>query len=95
MRPHPWPGYVLELRHCIERALLLAEGAAQIEPAHLGLVAAAPANEPRNMDEPSREQLAAAMAEHQGNVSRVANRFGLSRQAVYRRLQHHGLPGPR
>ncbi|MBP8145878.1 MAG: sigma-54-dependent Fis family transcriptional regulator [Inhella sp.] len=95
LRAHPWPGEVRELRHCIERALLLAEGAAQIEPAHLGLVAAAPANEPRNLDEPSREQLAAAMAEHQGNVSRVANRFGLSRQAVYRRLQHHGLPGPR
>jgi transcriptional regulator of acetoin/glycerol metabolism len=31
------------------------------------------------------------MAQHQGNVSRVAAVFGLSRQAVYRRLQHHGL----
>jgi DNA-binding NtrC family response regulator len=91
LQAHAWPGEVRELRHCIERALLLADGAALIEPAHLGLVAAAATIEPRNLDEPSREQLAAAMAEHHGNVSRVASRFGLSRQAVYRRLQHHGL----
>ncbi len=92
LQAYPWPGEVRELRHCIERAVVLAQGAELIEVAHLGL----PANghaaiEARNLDEPTREQLAAAMSQHHGNVSRVASAFGLSRQAVYRRLQHHGL----
>jgi DNA-binding NtrC family response regulator len=91
LRQHPWPGEVRELRHCIERALLLAQGAAEIAPEHLGLPVAAPVVEARNLDEPSRAQLVAALARHGHNVSRVAAEFGLSRQAVYRRLQHHGL----
>jgi DNA-binding NtrC family response regulator len=89
LRQHPWPGEVRELRHCMERALLLAEQAAQIDPEHLGLHATP--LEPRNLDEPSREQFEAALKRFGGNVSRVAGEFGLSRQAVYRRLQHHGL----
>jgi DNA-binding NtrC family response regulator len=87
---HAWPGEVRELRHCIERAVVLAQGAPRIELAHLGLAVAAPA-EPRNLDEPTRGQLESALARHAGNVSRVASELGLSRQAVYRRLQHHGL----
>jgi DNA-binding NtrC family response regulator len=89
LRQHPWPGEVRELRHCIERSLLLSEGAAQIEVEHLGLTG--PLVEPRNLDEPSRDQLRDALARHGGNVSRVAAECGLSRQAVYRRMQHHGL----
>ncbi len=92
LQAHAWPGEVRELRHCIERAVVLAQGAERLEVAHLGLPAAtAAAIESRNLDEPSREQLVEAMSQHQGNVSRVAASFGLSRQAVYRRLQHHGL----
>ena len=89
LQAHPWPGEVRELRHCIERAVVLAEGATLVEPAHLSLANVQP--ESRNLDEPTREQLAAALARHAGNVSRVAAEFGLSRQSVYRRLQHHGL----
>lgn len=92
LQAHAWPGEVRELRHCIERAVVLAQGAELIEVAHLGLPADGQvAVEARNLDEPSKEQLVAAMAQHHGNVSRVASVFGLSRQAVYRRLQHHGL----
>lgn len=92
LQAHAWPGEVRELRHCIERAVVLAQGAAWIEVGHLGLPAGSVlAMEARNLDEPTREQLVAALAQHQGNVSRVAAAFGLSRQAVYRRLQHHGL----
>ena len=90
LQQHAWPGEVRELRHCIERALLLADGQPEIGAEHLGLAATA-AVEARNLDEPSREQLVAALAEHAGNVSRVAAHFGVSRQAVYRRMQHHGL----
>ena len=86
---HSWPGNVRELRHALERAVLLAGGGV-IEPQHLALPDAA-LNPDRNLDEPSREALAAALAEHGGNVSRVALRLGLSRQALYRRMAHHGL----
>lgn len=86
---HAWPGEVRELKHCIERALLLADGATTIEIDHLGLPTLAA--EPRNLNEPTREQLVTALARHSGNVSRVAAEFGLSRQAVYRRMQHHGV----
>ncbi|WP_374438321.1 sigma-54-dependent transcriptional regulator [Inhella sp.] len=88
LRQHAWPGNVRELRHAIERALLLAQGQ-PIQPEHLAL-GPAPI-EPRNLDEPSRATLQAALQAAGGNVSRVAAQFGLSRQAVYRRMQHHGL----
>ncbi|MFN7695376.1 MAG: sigma-54-dependent transcriptional regulator [Burkholderiales bacterium] len=91
VRGHAWPGEVRELRHCMERAVLLADGAAEIGAEHLGLSAAILAVEPRNLDEPSREQLVESLAKHAGNVSRVASEFGLSRQAVYRRMAHHGV----
>lgn len=91
LRAHTWPGEVRELRHCIERALLLADGATTLQPEHLGLAEAALAVESRNLDEPSREQLQACLARHGGNVSRAAAALGLSRQALYRRLAHHGL----
>jgi len=88
LRQHAWPGNVRELRHAIERALLLAQGQ-PIQPEHLAL-GPAPV-EPRNLDEPSRATLQAALQAAGGNVSRVAAQFGLSRQAVYRRMQHHGI----
>ncbi|MBB5203458.1 DNA-binding NtrC family response regulator [Inhella inkyongensis] len=88
LRQHPWPGNVRELRHCMERALLLAQEH-PIQTEHLAL-GAAPI-EARNLDEPSRPVLQAALQAAGGNISRVAAQFGLSRQAVYRRLHHHGL----
>jgi DNA-binding NtrC family response regulator len=91
VRSHAWPGEVRELRHCMERAVLLADGAAEIGVEHLGLAAVGVAVEARNLDEPTREQLVVALARHGGNVSRVATEFGLSRQAVYRRMAHHGV----
>ena len=91
VRSHAWPGEVRELRHCMERAVLLADGAAEIGAEHLGLSGVGVAVEARNLDEPTREQLVVALARHGGNVSRVASEFGLSRQAVYRRMAHHGV----
>jgi DNA-binding NtrC family response regulator len=45
----------------------------------------------RNLDEPPRERIVQAMAAAQGVVSRAASALGLSRQALYRRLEHFGL----
>lgn len=87
---HAWPGNVRELKNVIERAALLAGQGAVITPAQLALPAAAPTS--RNLDEPSREAVVAALAQAQGVVSRAAAALGLSRQGLYRRMDRYGLP---
>ena len=88
---HAWPGNVRELKNAIERAALLAQGA-PITPAQLGLPAAGSA---RSLDEPSRDAVVAALAAANGMVSRAALALGLSRQALYRRMERYGLPTQR
>ena len=86
---HPWPGNVRELKNAIARAALLAsEG--RIEPGHLNLPPPSPIAS-RNLDEPSRESVEAALASAGGVVSRAASNLGLSRQALYRRMERYGL----
>ena len=92
---HAWPGNVRELRNALARAALLCrEGL--IQPADLGLVAASAqpssALAHRNLDEPSREAVLAALQSAQGVVARAAQQLGLSRQALYRRMDRYGLP---
>jgi transcriptional regulator of acetoin/glycerol metabolism len=89
---YPWPGNVRELKNAIERAALLT-GGNPITPDLLNLpqhaVAAA-----RNLDEPSREAVEAALHKADGVVSRAAQHLGLSRQALYRRMERYGLATP-
>lgn len=86
---YPWPGNVRELKNAIERAALLS-GGRPITPELLNLpsVAASPA---RNLDEPSREAVESALQKSDGVVSRAAQSLGLSRQALYRRMERYGL----
>jgi DNA-binding NtrC family response regulator len=88
---HPWPGNVRELKNVIERAALLA-GDAPVSVAQLGLPAAA-ASAPRSLDEPSRAAIESALAAAHGVVSRAAQALGMSRQALYRRMERHGIAG--
>ena len=92
---HAWPGNVRELKNAMARAALLA-GGQPITPALLGLAPAGAAGPAaalaRNLEEPGREALQQALADAGGVVSHAAARLGLSRQALYRRLAHHGLP---
>ncbi|MCV2369862.1 sigma-54-dependent transcriptional regulator [Roseateles oligotrophus] len=88
---HPWPGNVRELKNVMARAGLLADGGA-IQPGHLGLTTPTPAAAAnRNLDEPSRETVLGALAAAGGVVSRAAQELGLSRQALYRRMERYGL----
>ncbi|CAN5272067.1 sigma-54 dependent transcriptional regulator [soil metagenome] len=88
---HAWPGNVRELKNVIERAALLAKDGV-IPASLLGLPARAPVAAPaRTLDEPSRESVAAALADSRGIVSRAAQRLGISRQALYRRMERYGL----
>ncbi len=87
---HRWPGNVRELKNAVERASLLCQDG-QITPALLGLEEAGGGNAWRNLDEPSREAVVAALATAGGIVSRAAAQLGLSRQALYRRLERYGI----
>jgi DNA-binding NtrC family response regulator len=91
---HPWPGNVRELDHAVERAVLLARGD-EVGAAELALTPAladgAPPLEQLPLDEVERELIRRALRRHDGNVSEAAKALGLSRSALYRRLERHGL----
>jgi DNA-binding NtrC family response regulator len=90
---HRWPGNVRELDHTIERAALLAHGG-RVQTADLGLRAAGPTStvtEDMPLEDVERLLIRKALDRHGGNVSQAAKALGLSRSALYRRLQHHGF----
>ncbi len=90
---HAWPGNVRELDHAIERAVLMAQSP-EIRAADLGLRAGG--ESASKLDEMSLEEvelhlIRKALQRYEGNVSRAAEALGLSRSALYRRLQRYGL----
>ena len=91
---HPWPGNVRELSHVIERAVLMA-GDTMIRPADLALRPAGPQASPRiedmSLEDVESFLIKKALARYKGNVSHAATALGLSRSALYRRLQRYGL----
>jgi DNA-binding NtrC family response regulator len=93
MLSYGWPGNVRELEHCIERAVLLCRGE-RIEPANLALDDArpsAPAFEEMSLEEVESLLVRKAMARFGGNVSQAAEALGLSRAALYRRMEKYGV----
>jgi DNA-binding NtrC family response regulator len=90
---YAWPGNVRELAHAVERATLLAEGTS-VQAADLSFGRAAGAVPPideMSLEDVERLLIQKALERHGGNVSLAANALGLSRSALYRRLQRHGL----
>jgi DNA-binding NtrC family response regulator len=90
---NPWQGNVRELNHVVERAVLMSQDH-MIRPADLAL-RSGPQGSMR-LDDMSLEEVEAflikkALARYNGNVSHAANALGLSRSALYRRLQRYGL----
>ena len=93
---HSWPGNVRELEHVVERALLLAQGDL-VEPEDLALRGTRGQGdatfEQMTLEEVERHLIQRALNRSAGQVSEAAKTLGLSRSALYRRLQHHGLKG--
>ena len=84
---HRWPGNVRELRHTIQRAALLAN-TATLAARDLGLPVPATT---APTDEPDRAAIEAAMQRNGGVLAQAASELGLSRQALYRRLERLGI----
>ena len=90
---HPWPGNVRELDHSIERAVLMSTGDA-IRTSDLGL--SPPRLTTKSIEDMPLEEVECVLikktlARHSGNISHAAESLGLSRSALYRRLQKYGL----
>src|SRR6266849_2767341 len=91
MLRHGWPGNVRELDHAIERGVLMAQGNV-VKPADLGLRAGrdgAPRLEDMSLEDVECLLIRKALARFDGNVSQAAGALGLSRSALYRRLQRY------
>lgn len=87
---HPWPGNVRELRNVVQRAALLAAGP-RIEAADLALPRA-PMPRSVGVDEPDRARIEQALQRAHGVIAQAAADLGLSRQALYRRMDRLGIP---
>ena len=90
---HPFPGNVRELEHAVERGVLLTQSDT-IETEDLGLRPRPEVSsrlEQMSLDEAERYLIQKALSRADGNVSQAADTLGLSRSALYRRLQRFGL----
>jgi DNA-binding NtrC family response regulator len=95
LRQHLWPGNVRELDHVIERAVLMSTGSI-ITAFDLALEATPDARLSAQLEEMSLEDaerllIKKALARYEGNANRAAEALGLSRSALYRRLQKYNL----
>ena len=92
LRRYSWPGNVRELSHVIERAILMTR-ADSIEPVDLRLDAAGTSSvsQPRTLDEIEQEAIEQALSRNDGNVIAAASELGVSRSALYRRMEKFGL----
>jgi DNA-binding NtrC family response regulator len=95
LRRHGWPGNVRELDHVVERAVLMTNGKV-VTAADLGLQPASAESftlhlEEMGLEEVERLLIKKALARFEGNANRAAEALGLSRSALYRRLQKYGL----
>ncbi|QJD78666.1 sigma-54-dependent transcriptional regulator [Spirosoma rhododendri] len=94
MKSYDWPGNVRELQHSVERAVILAPGTI-LEPADFvfrkSTATASPVMQTMQIDDMERQLIQRAMQTHQGNITDVARELGLSRQALYRRLEKFGM----
>jgi transcriptional regulator of acetoin/glycerol metabolism len=93
---HEWPGNVRALRHAAERAVIMADGdryrledfplPQRSQAASLPVV-----GDSLNLDQLEKQMIERALRLHHFNVSLAAGELGLSRGALYRRMEKHGL----
>jgi DNA-binding NtrC family response regulator len=93
MMQYAWPGNVRELEHMVERAVLLCRGE-EIEPADFAIGGTrqnAPSFDNMSIDEVEALLIRKMLRRCDGNISQAAEGLGLSRAALYRRIEKYGL----
>lgn len=92
---YAWPGNIRELQHVIERAVIMADGTEissedlQLSPQKFGAQNVLQTDMP--LDEMEKMMVNKAIEKHKGNISRAAAELGLTRAALYRRIEKFGL----
>ncbi|MEM6632538.1 MAG: sigma-54 dependent transcriptional regulator [Bacteroidota bacterium] len=91
---HTWPGNVRELMHSLERVVILSESTT-IESEYLALGSPAESTpdklETLNLEKLTEMAVRQALKKHQGNITRAAEELGLTRAALYRRMEKFNL----
>jgi DNA-binding NtrC family response regulator len=93
LEEYSWPGNVRELSHVMERAVLNASGA-QITQLDFGIPLDTPAGAPaanQTLDAAEQDMIRSALERCAGNIQKTAEMLGLSRAALYRRLEKFGI----
>ncbi|UOG73046.1 sigma-54 dependent transcriptional regulator [Hymenobacter tibetensis] len=101
LQQHPWPGNIRELQHAVERAVILAEGNV-LRPQDFTFSAmemALVANQqtptyldgPLQLNEVEKSTILRVIERHNGNITKAAKELGITRTALYRRLEKHDL----
>ncbi|MER2998954.1 sigma-54-dependent transcriptional regulator [Pontibacter populi] len=98
LRRYSWPGNVRELQHVLERASIMsdnrelqAEDFFFLAEPEVAPTIELPTNDARRLDDLEREAVQKALDKHDGNISKAAKELGLSRGALYRRLEKYAL----
>ncbi len=95
LRKHHWPGNVRELQHAVERAVILSEGSSLTERDFVPMATTESGHKVvvENLDLEGVEKMVIrqALTRSAGNITKAAEMLGLTRTALYRRLQKYGL----
>ncbi|MBC8083817.1 MAG: sigma-54-dependent Fis family transcriptional regulator [Hymenobacter sp.] len=100
LREQPLPGNIRELKNLVERAVLVSgkdelgpeDFQAQFQPVFARAAGELPAPGTMTLDELEAQMIRRTLAHYAGNISRVAKALGLSRGALYRRLEKYAIP---
>jgi two-component system, NtrC family, response regulator HydG len=93
LQRYTWPGNVRELRSAVERAVILAqENTLQPEDFFKNIhTETSQFAESFQIEDMEKNLIVKAMKKHNGNITEIARELGLSRQALYRRMEKYGV----
>jgi len=99
LRVYDFPGNIRELQNLIERACILAGADGKIERQHFPLERSRPAGDPSDLlslgmslEQIENRLIREALERSQGNKTKAAGLLGISRRALYSRMESHGIP---
>ncbi len=96
LKEYAWPGNIRELQHAIERAVIMKEKGALRAEDFLLMPSEIPEGDNVHFDDFNLERvektvIRKAIEKYHGNISQAAKELGLTRSALYRRLEKYGL----
>ena len=96
LQNYPWPGNIREMEHAIERAIIMSDHT-ELETHDFSFLGEKPTidksvtHKSFNLDVMEKSMIEKVIDNHAGNISKAAKELGLTRAALYRRLEKHGI----